>query len=272
MSTTPTPAELLLGKTLDDDWKVIEKLPLSPTATGGFFSVGYVVEAPDGTKGFLKIAQARKIYLEGLAFPKDLQCQVEWLILWRRIAGGLNAGQQRELYERHTKLLGVGGKKSGGKINRQVEQEGWLLLASLEHLAPALRVTLGSELIERIKGEPDNKSYLWSLGRIGARLPFYGPLNCVVPSEAAQQWIKTLLSLPQLSTHVASAIVQLGARTNDPLRDIDDDLREAAIIKMSNVGISSELIESLRQYVPPTRTDAVRIFGESLPEGLRLVS
>ena len=56
MSTqqTTTPAELLLGKTLDDGWKVLERVDLSAMGTGGFFSVGYIVESPNGTRGFLK--------------------------------------------------------------------------------------------------------------------------------------------------------------------------------------------------------------------------
>ena len=77
--------------------------------------------------------------------------------------------------------------------------------------------------------------------------------------------------MPEITPHVASAIVQLGARTDDPLRDIDDDLRQMAITKLSEADLGSELIESLRVYVPPTRSSALRVFGESLPEGLRLV-
>lgn len=49
-----TPAELLLGVTLDNGWQVLERIELSDTATGGFFSVGYLVEGGNGAKGFLK--------------------------------------------------------------------------------------------------------------------------------------------------------------------------------------------------------------------------
>lgn len=49
-----TPAERLLGRTLDGGWKVIDLMPLSLNGTGGVFSVGYIVEAPNGRKGFLK--------------------------------------------------------------------------------------------------------------------------------------------------------------------------------------------------------------------------
>ena len=33
----------------------------------------------------------------------------------------------------------------------------------------------------------------------------------------------------------------------------------------------TKLIQGLREYTPPGRADAVRIFGESLPQGLRLI-
>jgi len=217
-----------------------------------------------------RIGQARKIYMAGLAFPRDLQCQVEWLVLWRRVAGGLNAGQQHDLYHQNKAMLGIGGKQSK-RLNSQVEREGWRLLASLELIPAPVRALMGKELLGKIKKEPNNKSLLWSLGRLGARIPLYGPLNCVVSLETATEWINALLKLGEITPEVASAIVQLGARTDDPLRDIGDDLRRKAIEKLSAAGISDELIESLRRYVPPARADALRIFGESLPEGLRLV-
>jgi molecular chaperone DnaK (HSP70) len=218
-----------------------------------------------------RISQARKIYMAGLTFPRELQCQVEWLVLWRRVAGGLNANQQNELFHRHKVALGVGGKKLSGRLNTQVEREGWRLLASLEHLPSQVRVALGKELLIKVKEQPANQSFLWSLGRLGARIPLYGPLNCVIPAEFAAQWMRSLLRLAELTPDVASAVVQLGARTNDPHRDVDADARWDAMVRLNEAGLTGALIESLREYVPPGRSDAVRIFGESLPEGLRLV-
>jgi uncharacterized protein DUF3731/Hsp70 protein len=218
-----------------------------------------------------RISQARKIYMSGLKFPRELQCQVEWLVLWRRVAGGLNANQQNELFHRHKVALGVGGKKLSGRLNTQVEREGWRLLASLEHLPSPTRVALGKELLIKVKEHPTNQSFLWSLGRLGARIPLYGPLNCVIPAEVAAQWMKSLLRLGELTPDVASAVVQLGARTNDSHRDVEADARWEAMVRLNEVGLTGAMIEGLREYVPPGRNDAVRIFGESLPEGLRLV-
>jgi hypothetical protein len=54
MAFMMTPAEQLEGLELDGGWRVVEKQARKPTATGSFFSVGYVVEQDDGTRGFLK--------------------------------------------------------------------------------------------------------------------------------------------------------------------------------------------------------------------------
>jgi eukaryotic-like serine/threonine-protein kinase len=48
------PAHQFLGLTLDGGWRVVERLQPPTGATGGCFSVGYFVEKPDGTRGFLK--------------------------------------------------------------------------------------------------------------------------------------------------------------------------------------------------------------------------
>ena len=162
-------------------------------------------------------------------------------------------------------------KKRAGRVSVQTDREGWRLLASLEHLPGPVRVGLGEELLARIERDPTNQSYLWSLGRLGARIPLYGPMNCVVPANRAGEWLAALLRLRDVTPEVASAIVQLGACTNDPGRDISDDLRHLAITALGVIGMADGFIARLREYVPPTRTDALRIFGDSLPEGLRLV-
>src|SRR5713226_5160652 len=48
------PRDQLEGLSLPGDWKVLNRLPRGQTDTGGNFSTGYVVAAPDGRKCFLK--------------------------------------------------------------------------------------------------------------------------------------------------------------------------------------------------------------------------
>jgi len=216
-----------------------------------------------------RVQSLRNIMSNGLAFTDDLQCQVELLVLQRRVAAGTNSSEQQALYRQ---LTGRGARKQKGHVNRQLEYEKWRLLASLEHVLGRARVSLGNELLAKIKKEPENAIWLWSLGRIGARIPLYGPLHSIVAPEIAGEWLKALLDLPAFSAATASAIALIARRTDDRSRDIDDAIREQAISRLTVLGIDEKIIQLLSKYVPPEWTDAVRSFGESLPSGLQIVS
>ncbi len=228
---------------------------------------GFSVELDDW-----RIKQARVIYHEGLTYPKNVDCQVQWAVLWRRIAGGLSAGQQHDLYQRHRSILGLGSKKRGKRLNGHLEREIWRLLASLERLPASDRTLLGQELLDKLKQQPKDKSYLWAIGRLGARNPFSGPLNCVIPAERAATWIEALLKLPTLTPDAVSAIAQLGAKSDDPARDIEEAYRGDILSQLEHRGHADHLLQSLREFMPPARIDAAKVFGESLPTGLRLVT
>src|ERR1019366_8149803 len=116
--------------------------------------------------------------------------------------------------------LGIGRKKPGTRLNSQIAHDGWRLLASLEHLSGSTRAALGSELLRKLKKEPADSGWLWSLGRFGARIPLWGSLSGVVPAEAASEWIAALLELRELTHETQSAILQLGRRVEDRTRDI----------------------------------------------------
>ncbi len=204
-----------------------------------------------------------------LAFADDLQCQIERLMLLRRIAGGINASRQQQLYREH--VSGADSKKKSRR-NRQLQYEAWRLVANLEHLSANARAALGHELLAKIKKEPGDAIWLWSLGRLGARIPLYGPLHSVVSAKAAGEWLKALLELSTFTTMTAAAVVEIARRTDDSSRDIEDAVREQAISRLTVLGITEETIQLLSKYVPPERADAVRSFGEPLPPGLQVVS
>ncbi len=219
-----------------------------------------------------RIKQARIVYHEGLIYPKNVDCQVQWAVLWRRIAGGLSAGQQHELYQRHRSILGLGTKKRAKRLNGHLEREIWRLLASLERLPAPDRVSLGLELLDKLQQQPKDKSYLWAIGRLGARIPFAGPLNSVIPAATAVTWIESLLELSVMTPDAVSAIVHIGARTDDPERDIAEEDREKILSRLGHSEQAEPLLQGLREFIPPARIDAAKIFGESLPAGLRLVT
>jgi molecular chaperone DnaK (HSP70) len=216
-----------------------------------------------------RVNDLRTIASNAPVFADDLQCQVERLVLLRRIAGGINASEQQALYRNHTRRAG---RKKKGRVNRQLEYEEWRLFASLEHLLASTRASLGHELVAKIGKEPGDAIWLWSLGRLGARIPLYGPPHSVVAAEVAGEWLKALLDLSTFTAVTASAIALIARCTDDRSRDIDDAIREQAISRLMVLGIAEETIQPLSKYVSPERADAVRSFGESLPPGLQVVS
>ncbi len=217
-----------------------------------------------------RIGEARKIYAAGLAFPGAVQNRVEWLVLWQRVAGGFSTGQQRELAQRVAAELGLVGKRAAW-LNRQVERESWRLLASLERLDAAERVTIGDELVRRVRRDTDNASLLWAIGRLAARAPLYGPLSSIVPPQDAGRWVDALLSIKKITPELAAAIVQIAARVGDPLRDLDEEQLGRARTRMREGGIDGDALLPLEEVVVATSTfDANRVFGEPLPDGLRL--
>ena len=215
-----------------------------------------------------RVKHVRTIASNETIFSDDLQCQVELLVLLRRIAGGINASEQQALYR---KLTSRAGQRKKGRVNRQLEYEEWRLLASLEHVLGSARTLVGNELVAKIRSEPENAICLWSLGRLGARIPLYGPLHSVVAPQIAGEWLKALLDLPAFTAATASAIALIARRTDDRSRDIDDAVRERTISRLMTLGIDEEIIQLLSKYVQTDRADAVRSFGESLPSGLQVV-
>jgi hypothetical protein len=254
--------------------KVADGRKLSPRHEVRWLNLfGYCLRPGFGdAQDSLRITEARRIYQAGLVFPRELQSQVDWLVLWRRIAGGLSAAHQHQL-RNYLGDLGIGRKNPGARLNSQLEHDGWRLLASLEHLSGATRVALGSQLFRKLKREPSDSGWLWSLGRFGVRIPLYGPLSCLIPADTAADWISALLDLRELTHETASAIFQLGRRVDHRTRDISQDVARSAIARLKSAGVADDtFLRPLHEYVAPVRADVVRTFGEPLPKGLELES
>ena len=216
-----------------------------------------------------RIGKAREIHSAALIFENSVQNRAEWLVLWQRVAGGFGSGQQRELALRVMGELGLGNRKPS-HVKPQIERESWRLLASLERLDAATRVRIGDEVLRRLKRDDDNASLLWSIGRLGARTPIYGPLTSVVPAADAARWLEQLLAIKRWTRELGAAVVQIAAVTADALRDIDDEALEAVRERLRAAGLDAEASRPLYKVVRPTLIDTGRAFGEPLPNGLRL--
>lgn len=203
----------------------------------------------------------------------------ESLILWRRVAGGLSAGQQRAVAEPLLapvralhRRFSAASARGDLTLSPQESNEAWRLLGSLELLPATLKMEMGAlmaELLPKKKLEPARPALAWALGRIGQRVPQYGPLNTVVPATAAAKWARELIQLGSDDPQIVMAVMQLARRTQDRYRDIDEGARRA-IVEWLKPRAASHLIELVTTGGELQADEQGRAFGESLPKGLRI--
>ena len=114
-----------------------------------------------------RIGELRKVYTAGLAFPKDVQAQAEWLVLWQRTGGGFSAGSSRSSRGGSSRRSASARASRRGSSRRSSGRAGacWHpRTARRRHAGPR-----GRRMAERLVAAR-NGSLLWSLGRVGARV------------------------------------------------------------------------------------------------------
>jgi hypothetical protein len=118
----------------------------------------------------------------------------------------------------------------------------------------------------------DAPLHLWALARLGARVPLYGPLNCVLPARTVEGWIDSVLGIelrePQKS---AFALAQLARRTGDRSRDVDDEVRARVVARLRSLGADRAALLVERIVALEAREECIAL-GDTLPAGLRLIS
>ena len=150
----------------------------------------------------------------------------------------------------------------------------WRTFASLERLPPASKVKLGDELMTKLdtrKGRED-ALHVWALGRVGARVPLYGPLNAVIPPARVNAWLERLIvgDWPE-PDKAAFPLAQLGRRTGDRTRDIDDGLRQRLVAVLRAMPGGERAAMLVEQVVALESREERVALGDTLPAGLRLI-
>jgi hypothetical protein len=113
---------------------------------------------------------------------------------------------------------------------------------------------------------------LWALARIAARVPVYGPLNCLVPRAVATEVAERLLAARTWTRPEghAFALAQAARRTGDRERDLDEALRERVAGRLDAEPGGRRLATMVREVTALEASDQARLLDESLPAGLRL--
>ncbi len=229
-----------------------------------------------------RIQQLWKLFSGGVIHVRNEMCRAEWWILWRRVAGGLSDAQQRALA---TPLIGAWSARTrnvpGRKPTKMKEfqfgdhesAEVWRLLGSLERIRPAVKETLGiliSQWIMRKGCRVSNGAAVWALGRVGARVPAYGPLNSVVSADAASTWIVRLMRESDGDEETSFALMQMSRLTGDRHRDVSDEVRKLVIEWMETHDAPPHHIELVQNGGVLDAGEQDRSFGEALPPGLHI--
>lgn len=201
----------------------------------------------------------------------------EALVLWRRIAGGFTAGQQLTVYQQvagplRSVLDPQRRSKGGVSLNPQELVELLRLVGSLELLPKDEKTQLGNWLLELLsikKWSASHGAALWTLARLGNRLPAYGPLNCVVDTPRVEQWLRTLIGLRQAPAELSLALMLCGRRVDDRYRDISASVRQSVIARLEALPAPPlHAIALVRDGGNLAHEEASQVLGEALPLGL----
>jgi hypothetical protein len=125
--------------------------------------------------------------------------------------------------------------------------------------------------LEPRKGREDGV-HLWALSRLGARVPLYGPLNAVIAPSKIHDWLAQLCAWDWPEPEKAAfPLAQLGRRTGDRTRDLDDAGRAqlASVLRALPGGDRAAVL--VEQIVDLEAREERVALGDTLPAGLRLV-
>ncbi len=222
-----------------------------------------------------RVEQLWSLFDDGIQYIQESQVWSEWWTLWRRAAGGLNEHAQLRVLDAMAYLQTAA--QSRHKLPFDVAKTGIAdmvrLGASLERIPVERKIELGESVLARLQKPSENHQSWWAVGRIGARRPFYGSAHTVVPPDVASRWLDAILALDWKKVDPAAfAAVQIARMTGDRSRDLPDALREAVIRRLEAVNAPRAWVAMVGETVELDNADEGRVFGESLPAGLKLIA
>ncbi len=198
----------------------------------------------------------------------------DYWIMWRRVAGGLNGALQQALFARLKLILLPSKAKAPMKPSANELTEMWRAAASLERLEAKTKEQLGDALVAQLKRQPVPNYVFWSLTRLGARVLFYGPLNTIVHPSIAERWLVALVEYTPTNDNDrlawAFCLAQLGRRSGLRGIDIHHEHQEVLATMLKSMTVPATWAKMVEEVVEPEGADQSRLFGDSLPIGLRL--
>ncbi len=202
----------------------------------------------------------------GLAFPRDPRVLTQEWILWRRVAGGLDATRQTVLWKRWENAL----------RSPDVPPELIRAAATLERLPQATRRQFVRRLLDRLPRLVSTKpgqleAWLWALGRLCSRCSLSGDPAAVLPPDILPELLATFAPLkfgphtPAACAALAQALRRTGERTLDASADVQATAHDL-LTRWQATPAQLERVRDHRSADEPA--DLQALTGERLPAGL----
>ncbi len=224
-----------------------------------------------------RIKKVWPLYFEGLFHVKKLEARLQWWIFWRRVCAGLTSGQRTQLFSMVAPVLlppKKGRRKKAKQFKPPIEEarQMWLFAGNLERIEIDKKIALGDNILNILSKSPFQKELLWVLGRLGARVPLYGPANKVVPSSQVMKWFSNLkkLELKGQNKATINCLLSMARICGDRARDLSKKDREEICLFLELLGAKPDELLPLKEFQEVESAERDKAFGEHLPEGLIL--
>jgi hypothetical protein len=260
--------------------EVAEQRRLSPAhLTRWYHLVGYCLRPGFGDSlDRFRVEQLWKLMhvpVPGKSGPRAPEGGADAWIMWRRVAGGLNATLQHALWDRLRPVLVPAKGKAVARPGANELAEMWRAAASLERLEAKHKEALGTALLKPLRRTPVPTYGFWALTRLGARVPLYGPLNTVVHPQTVERWLEQLVGFApghdSERTQWAFCLAQLARRSGQRALDVDDTHRQRVLAVLRAHAVPGHWLKMVEEVSELEGEEQSQMFGESLPIGLRLL-
>ncbi|KRB67844.1 Hsp70 family protein [Noviherbaspirillum sp. Root189] len=230
-----------------------------------------------------RVKQLWSLYEAGAQYGTDNQVAAEWWTMWRRVAGGLEKEAQLRLLDSFAFNVQPDTEEQQERPSQLVRgsmEDMLRLVGSIERIPASYKVEIGDWLFDLLnqslsasaKSSANEGPILWALARIGARQPFYGNADDVVPPDVAVAWIDSLMRLdwkrvqgaPLTAAHLARA-------TGDRARDLPDEVRDRLVARLQAITAPAAWIAMIHGKVQLDEVSQKGFLGDSLPPGLKLL-
>ncbi|MFT5317303.1 MAG: hypothetical protein ACI8RA_000548 [Chlamydiales bacterium] len=221
-----------------------------------------------------RIKELWKIILGDYKKKKDHNCSVQRWICFRRIAGGLNKGQQMQLAREIIPTL-MDAKSNVfreiGTENAYEYAEKIRALGSMELLERGVKERLGNALIERIYADKALSCEYWALARIGARHLIYGSVGSVVSRKTCSRWVERLIRSGRAdSERLFFVFWQLARKVDQRELNLQESLIERIKEQFSSSEEKYRFMSLVNGDNALTKEEEEQVFGDQLPSGLSL--